>query len=177
VQQLIVRLARETALGLPAHQRGAAPARCARVGDRHRHHPAPARAGPSAATDHHDVAGIPAPSGSGPRPAGGDGCRRWPVGSVASASVVRYEHRPHRALGLQPPDPPAPLVVAKQGSTWQRPSTRPAWRPFSTSTDELHAHLHTLRGNAEPRSGGSRSPSCWYFAWPIALSRPASVRA
>jgi putative transposase len=40
---------------------------------------------------------------------------------VLSVYVDHNQHRPHRALGLQPPDPPAPLVVANKD---QRGSVR-----------------------------------------------------
>jgi hypothetical protein len=63
LQQLIVRLARETALGLPAHQGRAAPARYARLGNRDPHHAAPSWDGPDAAADGDDVAGDSAPPG------------------------------------------------------------------------------------------------------------------
>jgi hypothetical protein len=53
----------EPPLGLPAHQRRAATAWHARLGNRHRHHAAPPRAQPGATADGHHLAGVPAPAG------------------------------------------------------------------------------------------------------------------
>jgi putative transposase len=63
LQQLIIRLAREPSLGLPAHQGRAAPAWYARLGNRDPHHAAPSWDGPDAATDGYHLAGVPAPAG------------------------------------------------------------------------------------------------------------------
>jgi hypothetical protein len=63
VQQLIVRLAGEPPLGLPADQGRVAPPRRAHVGDRDPHRAAPPRARSGAATCQQHVAGVPAPAG------------------------------------------------------------------------------------------------------------------
>ena len=57
--------ARQSALGLPAHPRRAAPAGHPGLGHRHPHHLAPPPAWSRAATGGHDVAGVPAPTGYG----------------------------------------------------------------------------------------------------------------
>jgi putative transposase len=54
---------REPALGLPAHQGRAAPARHAGLGNRDPRHAASSWAGPGAAADDHDLAAVPAPAG------------------------------------------------------------------------------------------------------------------
>ncbi len=63
VQQLIVRLAGESPLGLPAHQGRAAPSRRARVCNRDPQHTAPPRARPGATACAWYLPGVSAPAG------------------------------------------------------------------------------------------------------------------
>jgi transposase InsO family protein len=66
---------------------------------------------------------------------------------VLSVYVNHYNrHRPHRALGLQPPAPSAPLVLVSEdrcGSVHRRDLLGGL---LSTSTDELHEHIYAPYG-------------------------------
>jgi Integrase core domain len=90
------------------------------------------------------------------------------------------EHRPHRALGLEAPDPPAGLAVVGEDQTgWVR--RRDLLGGLLREYPELHERpLRTLHGQSErnstrpalPLSGGSRGCR---LAIPLSRSRIAGA--